>query len=905
MPISLIQKAISTKKYKFEVEATDIVFERFKRLLAMLAYNTSIGHSANFGMFADGDGADYLKVNGLDLAEYKKELKDFQAKYNSIEMAGEDGYYSLPLESRSKITKSDFVSNKPLPLTYKAETHTGAMIALFLPAEIGRKFDLIDPEALSPAEMHITLAYLGKADQLSYEQTEECHNFLSLIASGCSPLTGTINGCGRFCNGGDEGDPFFIIPDLPDLPALREAVIAGIRMFDIAPASDHGFTPHITLAYIPHNAPNPFDQIERIPVTFPTISLVLAGDRFDYPLRGGDITSKALIEKIGARHAHHEILQIQHIHDLTLELGAECHPIVRRAGARHSHADQSMVQRIHDDCAGLGAECKALKRDKLYFSQVMKETVTKGQLDAPNYKAASTPQRCKNCKFFRGDPGEDYCALFNCTADQDYVCDDWEAQRPDEIPGYIEGKSLAALTEGILILRGGRTSGNWGHAGRKGKRGGSGRGGGFKRIGVKPGANRKAVKRAAEKKQAKKATQTKPKKKVAKKAVSKPKLTPKPEVKPKKQPAKKPVAKPQPANDKKAKATITKARKTRDAELKEIAGLEREKIDLQTKLRKKQDILDTLDRMDSVDTKLKGRSSEKIWKKYTDETKADSDKLFTENLKGAKTTRDQLKKQEREDAKRIKSAQSNFKKADREAFKASKETSKLRKQFGVGDQRVTDALEREQAKISEFKRAKKDLDSAKTQSRENMLNLVSVSDPSSLKIRDDSSKAPKAQRQEWNNAMNDVNRLVSADVTIADHPIKFTTGGAKVRAHAEWGGNEIFIKSKERGRTVAHEVAHTIEMKNPRMLERAEAWRDRRTRGEKSEKLSKVTGNPNYRDSEVTKKDKFFSPYIGKSYKGASEVISMGVEAMYANPAKFAKDDPDMFDFIYSVLRSG
>jgi 2'-5' RNA ligase len=418
------------------------------------------------------------------------------------------------------------------PLTYKSETHTGAMIALFLPADVGRKFGMMGDDSLLPSEMHITLAYLGKADQLTYEQAEECHSFLSLISSGCSPLTGTINGCGRFCNGGDEGDPFFIIPDLPDLPALREAVIAGVRMFDIAPASDHGFTPHITLAYIPHNSPNPFDQIERTPVIFPTISLVLAGDRFDYPLRGGgEIMGKGLIEKIGARHTKTENELIQKIHDLALELGAECHPIVRRAGARHSHADQSMVQRIHDDCAGLGAECKALKRDKLHYSQVMKETgltypeilkkyfpnakadnqeVTedeirhrlefKGQLDAPNYKAASTPQRCANCKFFRGDPGEDYCTLFDFTADQDYVCDDWEAQRPDEIPGYIEGKSLAALTEGILILRGGRTSGNWGHAGRKGKRGGSGRGGGFKRIGVKPGANRKAIKRAAEKK---------------------------------------------------------------------------------------------------------------------------------------------------------------------------------------------------------------------------------------------------------------------------------------------------------------------------------------------------------------------------------------------------------------------
>ena len=37
----------------------------------------------------------------------------------------------------------------------------------------------------------------------------------------------------------------------------------------------------------------------------------------------------------------------------------------------------------------------------------------------------------------------------------------------------------------------------------------------------------------------------------------------------------------------------------------------------------------------------------------------------------------------------------------------------------------------------------------------------------------------------------------------------------------------------------------------------------------------------------------------------ASEVISMGVEYLYGNPVKFAKDDPDYFDFMFEVLRVG
>jgi 2'-5' RNA ligase len=394
---------------------------------------------------------------------------------------------------------------RPQPLTYKSGGNTGAMIALFLPTSMGTRFMQSDPGALPLNELHVTVATLGKADDLFPNQIKEAHGLMRLISENHPPLTGHINGCGRFCNDDDDGDPFFIIPDLAALPNLRQIVIDGLRSRDTEAANDHGFVPHITLTYLPHTAPNPFDALEKTPVTFPAISLVLGDERYDYPLThvGAPLGKAALIEKIGARHTQSEAALIQKMHDLSIGLGAECHPLTRRAGARHSRGDQAMVQRIHDDCAGLGATCKALpERDRLYYSQVMKEgEVSKAQSDAPNYAPASTPQRCANCRFFLGDPGRDWCERFDFTANPDYHCDDWEAQRPDEIPGYVANKGdLAALTEGILTLRGGATSGNWGHAGRPGKRGGSGGGGGFGKIGVKPGASRKAVKQAAKKK---------------------------------------------------------------------------------------------------------------------------------------------------------------------------------------------------------------------------------------------------------------------------------------------------------------------------------------------------------------------------------------------------------------------
>lgn len=90
----------------------------------------------------------------------------------------------------------------------------------------------------------------------------------------------------------------------------------------------------------------------------------------------------------------------------------------------------------------------------------------------------------------------------------------------------------------------------------------------------------------------------------------------------------------------------------------------------------------------------------------------------------------------------------------------------------------------------------------------------------------------------------------------------------------------------------------------------------------------------NYDPGEVTRKDKFTNPYIGKLYIAAkwnpmtkrwvenidpfdtnlsmkavaqrveaTEVLSVGIESMVEDAAKFAREAPDYFDFIYNLLR--
>lgn len=70
-------------------------------------------------------------------------------------------------------------------------------------------------------------------------------------------------------------------------------------------------------------------------------------------------------------------------------------------------------------------------------------------------------------------------------------------------------QKLLEIADQIIVLRGGATSGNWGHSGRPGKKGGSGQGGGFGRIGIKDGkAGRGKVKQASRQTRAKAARPT-------------------------------------------------------------------------------------------------------------------------------------------------------------------------------------------------------------------------------------------------------------------------------------------------------------------------------------------------------------------------------------------------------------
>lgn len=306
--------------------------------------------------------------------------------------------YGSILQTAQLINKTRDIAPVFRPATarmvYKGGQHTGAMIALFVPDDVAQTIVLPDGEAAD--ELHVTLTYLGKAADI--EDPGAIRDVVQAIAQEYAPLTGDINGTARFCTQGeDKDDVFVLLPDLPALPAFRQQIVSELAASGQSHSQDHGYIPHITLKYLPKHQAVPFDRCDKTPMVFSTISLVLAGERFDYPLSGV--------------------------------------PMAQKAGARHTRREYEMIQQMHDDAVRLGAVCDG------------GSDVRKSQIDAPNYRATSDVRRCDNCTYFERDT---WCDLYDFVADSEYVCDSW-GQR--NFSGVITGGGFIRLSNAIAKKR--------------------------------------------------------------------------------------------------------------------------------------------------------------------------------------------------------------------------------------------------------------------------------------------------------------------------------------------------------------------------------------------------------------------------------------------------------------------
>ena len=169
-------------------------------------------------------------------------------------------------------------------LLFKAANHRGVMVALRVPLAAARNLAIEGGEP--PSDLHVTLAYLGDADEMDPDVLQSLHDRLSAIALVTPPVEGAVNGLGRFR--GPEEDVLYASYDAPDLPALRHRVVEAVMEAGAELAGEHGFTPHITIAYGEPGEGVEMDDLPPLPMPlrFEWLSLVWAGTESQMRLQG-------------------------------------------------------------------------------------------------------------------------------------------------------------------------------------------------------------------------------------------------------------------------------------------------------------------------------------------------------------------------------------------------------------------------------------------------------------------------------------------------------------------------------------------------------------------------------------------------------------------------------------------
>ncbi|MFN9110290.1 MAG: hypothetical protein ACK5XN_09500 [Bacteroidota bacterium] len=137
-------------------------------------------------------------------------------------------------------------------------------------------------------------------------------------------------------------------------------------------------------------------------------------------------------------------------------------------------------------------------------------------------------------------------------------------------------------------------------------------------------------------------------------------------------------------------------------------------------------------------------------------------------------------------------------------------------------------------------------------------------------------------------------------------------------AEPSYQSSYIAIRPGDAVGSYVHEYGHEIENLSDEVRRLCRSFVEGRTARTENARMAEVFPHNGYDESEVGNKDHFgeaisatalpkdresLEYYVGKKYKtGHTEVLSVGLELMMANPRAFAAEDPDWFDLVTGVL---
>lgn len=157
-----------------------------------------------------------------------------------------------------------------------ADYSDGCMIALYPTPDLAEQ--LAVEGGLPAGELHITVAYLGDANQVDADALRE----VTAELAARHPFTAELAGLARF-TGGDK-DVLVALVDAASLEDLRRDTLDALNERGIQIPRTHGYTAHLTLSYLEPDEAPPLGRLDAQTVEFTALSAVHGTDRTDVPL---------------------------------------------------------------------------------------------------------------------------------------------------------------------------------------------------------------------------------------------------------------------------------------------------------------------------------------------------------------------------------------------------------------------------------------------------------------------------------------------------------------------------------------------------------------------------------------------------------------------------------------------
>lgn len=200
-----------------------------------------------------------------------------------------DGAGATPTQKAAKGPSSAQASAKEQ--VEEDSHHTGMMLAFMLDPETAQKLAI--PGGEPAGDLHVTLAYLGdmaddRASDKRYPDRDPLYitRILTSLSLDTAPLSGVVGGVGRFFPAETETTPVIALVDVPGLSEFRAKLVQALDSAGYFMADNHGYTPHITLAYIDASAPMPVESVPSLPLTFDAVCLKIGDEQTVFKLLG-------------------------------------------------------------------------------------------------------------------------------------------------------------------------------------------------------------------------------------------------------------------------------------------------------------------------------------------------------------------------------------------------------------------------------------------------------------------------------------------------------------------------------------------------------------------------------------------------------------------------------------------